>query len=120
MLGLLSWPGWLRCDGFHETPAQAWPSLQLAEPKEALGEGQGVCYVRQWAVCFNLLFWYQGVGGAGWGGGWLGGRERRRKEEGENIIDLGRILQRLIYESSKTKKLEIKTCQAVTKKLHLV
>lgn len=54
------------------------------------------------------------------GGGGLGGRERRRKEEGENIIDLGRILQRLIYESSKTKKLEIKTCQAVTKKLHLV
>ncbi|EQB79056.1 hypothetical protein CB1_001954013 [Camelus ferus] len=46
-LGLVRWPGWLRCDGPHETPAQAWPSLQLAAPKEALGKGRGVRYLKE-------------------------------------------------------------------------
>lgn len=51
----------------------------------------------------------------------MGGGERERDAEKEieggrkNITDLGRILHRFIYESSK--KLEIETCQAVTKEL---
>lgn len=46
----------------------------------------------------------------------MGERKREKEIEGsrKNITDLGRILHRFIYESSK--KLEIKTCQAVTNK----
>lgn len=64
--------------------------------------------IGNWAVCLRLLFCYQER---------VGERGRGEKEiEGgrKNITDLGRILHRFIYESSK--KLESKTCLAVTKK----
>lgn len=67
-----------------------------------------------WAVCLHLLSCYgEEVGEKERGAG--EDREKEIEENRKSISDLGRILHRFVYKSSK--ELETKPCLAVTNKL---